>query len=111
MLAYRLMDISCSYLIHNNKLPLRMNSLTRNIDSMYSESAVFGIQRLKSGIVKQISHEFRTPLTSIIGFAEMLEEDIQIDENQRMEFASYIRNEGLIRKSRKQKAESRKQKA
>ena len=89
------MDISCSYLIHNNKLPLRMNSLTRSIDSMYGESAVFGIQRLKSGIVKQISHEFRTPLTSIIGFAEMLEEDIQIDENQRMEFASYIRNEGL----------------
>jgi len=72
-----------------------MKSLTRSIDRMYSESTVFGIQRLKSQIVKQISHEFRTPLTSIIGFAEMLEEDVQIDENQRMEFASYIRNEGL----------------
>ena len=62
---------------------------------MYNEPAVFGTQKLKSKIVKQISHEFCTPLTSIIGFAEMLEEDIQIDENQRIEYASYIRNEGL----------------
>ncbi len=95
MLAYRLIDIHCPYLTYHNKLPLIMKSLTRGVNSMYSESAVFGTQKLKSKIVKQISHEFRTPLTSIIGFAEMLEEDIQINENQRIEYASYIRNEGL----------------
>jgi signal transduction histidine kinase len=95
MLAYRLNDILCSYLIHHNKLPLRMKSLTKSVESTYDESAIFGIQRLKSRIVNQISHDFRTPLTSIIGFAEMLGEDVQIDENQRMEYASYIRNEGL----------------
>ena len=95
MLAYRLTDISCPYIINYKRLPLRMKSLTRSVDSTYNESAVFGIQRLKSRIVKQISHEFRTPLTSIIGFAEILEEDIQIDENQRIEYASYIRSEGL----------------
>jgi two-component system phosphate regulon sensor histidine kinase PhoR len=50
---------------------------------------------LKSRIVKQISHEFRTPLTSIIGFAEILEDGNHIDEHQRIEYASYIRNEGL----------------
>ena len=72
-----------------------MKSLTKSVEHMYDESAVFGIQRLKSRIVKQISHEFRTPLTSIIGFAEMLEEDVHIGENQRIEYASYIRNEGL----------------
>ncbi len=95
MLAYRLIDIHCPYLTYHNKLPLIMKSLTRGVNSMYSEPAVFGTQKLKSKIVKQISHEFRTPLTSIIGFAEMLEEDIQINENQRIEYASYIRNEGL----------------
>jgi len=72
-----------------------MKSFTKSIEKTYEESAVFGVQRLKSRIVEQISHEFRTPLTCIIGFAEMLEYDILIDEKQRMEYASYIRNEGL----------------
>ena len=72
-----------------------MKALTNSVERMYDESAVFGIQRLKSRILKQISHEFRTPLTSIIGFAEVLEENVQIDEKERIEYASYIRNEGL----------------
>jgi signal transduction histidine kinase len=71
--------------------PITTNSFERQFD----ESAVLGIQRLKSRIVKQISHEFRTPLTSIIGFAEILEDGNHIDETQRMEYAGYIRNEGL----------------
>jgi two-component system sensor histidine kinase ResE len=56
---------------------------------------MFGIQRIKSRIVEQISHEFRTPLTSIIGFAEILKDEIPIDEQQRIEYASYIQCEGL----------------
>jgi signal transduction histidine kinase len=72
-----------------------MKSLPNSVERTYDEPALFGIHRLKSRIVNQISHEFRTPLTSIIGFAEVLEEDVQIDEKQRMEYASYIRNEGL----------------
>lgn len=69
--------------------------MTKDIANSSIESTLFGIQRLKSRIVTQISHEFRTPLTSIIGFAAMLEEDEQIDEGQRIEYAHYIRNEGL----------------
>ena len=72
-----------------------MKSISNSVEKIYDESAHFGIQRLKSRIVNQISHEFRTPLTSIVGFAEMLEENVQIDEKQRREYASYIRNEGL----------------
>ncbi len=69
--------------------------MTNIIENTFDESAIFGVQRLKSRIVKQISHEFRTPLTSILGFAEILEEDIPIDEKERAEYAGYIRNEGL----------------
>jgi len=59
------------------------------------EMDLHGIQQLKSQIVTQISHEFRTPLTSIIGFAAMLEENKRIDDKQRAECAHFIRNEGL----------------
>jgi signal transduction histidine kinase len=93
MLAYRLIDIKCSYLIDQKKMPTI--SLPKNIECTYDESALFGIQRLKSRIVNQISHEFRTPLTSIIGFAEVLKDEVQIDERQRIEYASYIQSEGL----------------
>jgi two-component system, OmpR family, phosphate regulon sensor histidine kinase PhoR len=72
-----------------------MKPFTNSLERTYDESALYGIHRLKSQIVKQISHEFRTPLTSIIGFAEILEDDSHIAEDQRIEFASYIRNEGL----------------
>jgi signal transduction histidine kinase len=76
-------------------MPFKMESMTNSVESTVDESAHFEIQRLKSRIVNQITHEFRTPLTSIIGFAEMLGEDNQVDEHQRVEYASYIRNEGL----------------
>jgi signal transduction histidine kinase len=95
MVAYRLSTLQRSYFIHYQRMCLRVNSMTTNTQSMYDESTPFGIQRLKSQIVKQISHEFRTPLTSILGFAEILEEDIRIDEKDRAEYAGYIRNEGL----------------
>jgi signal transduction histidine kinase len=95
MLAYRLIDVRCSLLNIRQKMPFKMESMTNNVESTVAESAHFEIQRLKSRIVNQITHEFRTPLTSIIGFAEMLGEDIPIDEHQRIEYAGYIRNEGL----------------
>ena len=84
-----------AHLTNKKRKSLEMNPMTNSFDKTYDDSAVFGVQRLKSKIVKQISHEFRTPLTSIIGFAEILEDDIQIAEIQRIEYASYIRNEGL----------------
>jgi signal transduction histidine kinase len=95
MLAYRLKDKKRYYLFHLKKSYLMMKPFTNSLEIQYDESAFFGIQKLKSRIVKQISHEFRTPLTSIIGFAEILEDGYHIDEHQRIEYASYIRNEGL----------------
>jgi len=64
-------------------------------DNNYAEPSPFIIQMLKSRIVTQISHEFRTPLTSIVGFAEMLAESEGIDDHRRVEYARYIMNEGL----------------
>jgi signal transduction histidine kinase len=69
--------------------------MSRDAENNTVEMDLYGIQQLKSQIVTQISHEFRTPLTSIIGFAAMLEENKRIDEKQRTECAHFIRNEGL----------------
>ena len=70
-----------------------MKSNTESLDKTCNE-AVFCTQKLKSQIVEQISFEFSTPLTSIIGFAEILRDEVQIDEHRRMEYASYIQSEG-----------------
>jgi signal transduction histidine kinase len=72
-----------------------MKSLTNSVESTCDEPDLFGVRRLKSQIVMQISHEFCTRLNSIIGLAEILKEDARIDEKHRIEYASYIRNEGL----------------
>lgn len=37
----------------------------------------------KSNFISRMSHEFRTPLTGILGYAEMLEEDSNLSQQQR----------------------------
>jgi PAS domain S-box-containing protein len=45
--------------------------------------------RLKSHILQNISHEFRTPLSSILGFAQVIQQDSPVD-SQTAEFAQII---------------------
>lgn len=47
----------------------------------------------KEIIISNLSHEFRTPLTSIIGFTETIKSDPYIDLNTRNEFLSIILEE------------------
>ena len=93
-LAYRLPQIYCNDLF-DLKLSLRQDTMNNDVETSTIEMDLHGIQQLKSQIVTQISHEFRTPLTSIIGFAAMLEENKRINEKQRAECAHFIRSEGL----------------
>ena len=93
-LAYRLPQIYYHDVI-DLKMSLRQDKMNNDTETSTVEMDLHGIQQLKSQIVTQISHEFRTPLTSIIGFAAMLEENKRIDDKQRAECAHFIRNEGL----------------
>lgn len=52
------------------------------------------MDKLKSNIISVVSHEFRTPLTSIIGFSELLLTRDQSAEERRS-CAEHIYNEGL----------------
>jgi signal transduction histidine kinase len=49
------------------------------------------IARLKSSLLSNLSHEIRTPISSIIGFAEILQ-DLLVDEHR--EFAELIEQSG-----------------
>ena len=71
------------------------NDQTNDIERAYIESTLLGIQELKKNLVTQIAHNFRTPLTSVIGFAEMLLEDRPLKDEQRVEYARFIRYEGI----------------
>ena len=48
--------------------------------------------RLKDALLTNVSHELRTPLTSVLGFTQLLVEEI--DDPQHREFLGYIRESG-----------------
>jgi PAS domain S-box-containing protein len=52
------------------------------------------VEQVKSDFVAAVSHQLRTPLTSIYGFAEtLLRQDVLFDEDERRTFLSYIASE------------------
>lgn len=72
--------------------------LSRDFDAM-ADKLQENISRLESDIENQESfmgafaHELKTPMTSIIGFADLLRQG-NLDENTRMMAAEYIHSEG-----------------
>jgi signal transduction histidine kinase len=70
-------------------------SEARDSEGAYIDSTLLDIQELKNNLVSQIAHNFRTPLTSVLGFAEMLMDDRPLTDEQRVEYARFIQYEGI----------------
>ena len=65
---------------------LRIRTLKESKDTAESLSA------LRMNIIQSISHEFRTPLTSILGFSEMLQ--LELESSHLKEYAEIIKTSG-----------------
>ncbi len=66
------------------------NSLIKNFNKMAQELS--GIETLRGDFISNVSHEFKTPLASIQGFAKLLQDDT-ISEEERNEYTQIIINE------------------
>ena len=83
----------------NTNLANRLTEAERLIDIEKSRSDLYkdvlaDLNRLRNDFVSNLSHEFRTPLASIIGFAETLLNDKDMPEEMRREFSDIILQEG-----------------
>ena len=61
------------------------NRMVRELSSM---------EHMRKGFTASVSHEFKTPLSSIVGFAEILMED-GIEEKERKEYLALVHEEAL----------------
>jgi signal transduction histidine kinase len=76
---------------HNKNLEETVRQRTKKLREAIEELKT--LDAMKDGFLSSISHEFRTPITSIRAFAEILTEDAEVDSSTRQEFAGIILKE------------------
>ena len=69
------------------KHPKEFQDLSESFNQMTEELA--GIEMLRSDFINNFSHEFRTPIMSVLGFAQLLKKD-GLSEKERKEYLDII---------------------
>lgn len=69
-----------------------MNELTTSFNTMAQE--LENTELLRNGFINDFSHEFKTPIVSIMGFANLLEKG-NLTEEQRQQYVRAIREESI----------------
>lgn len=65
----------------------------RAVDELTETRAAQENERLRSALLDSVTHEFRTPLTSIMASVSGLISDIQLDQEQRKELLTIVQEE------------------
>lgn len=96
---------TCSVIISNiikdielsEIIKLQVNALQESIETAAKQNKkIIAADRIKDNFIANVSHELRSPLNSIIGFSELLQEQFigKLNEKQ-LEYVSDIRIAGL----------------
>lgn len=76
---------------HNRTLEKKVDERTEELSRAYCELQT--LDKIKDSILSNVSHEMRTPLTSIVAAIEILSDFTEQDEVARKEFLDIINNE------------------
>ena len=74
-------------------LSIRSLGESRILVRLIDKSAAAAAERMRVDFVANASHELRTPLTAIVGYAETLADDEDLDVETRVKFGRTIRSE------------------
>jgi len=72
---------------HVNLVPMRINGIVTGCIAVYHDiTELKQLEQVRKDFVANVSHEFRTPLTAIIGYTETLHDEICKDNKQARQF-------------------------
>ncbi len=91
-----ILDEASQVRAYTRELEQKSLELTRATTELREANArLQQLDRMKDDFISTVTHELRTPLTSIRAFSEMLQEDPQIDLDQRVRFLGIIVSEAV----------------
>lgn len=76
--------------IFSKRAAIELERISQSEEIKYAYNYVSEINKLKSVILGNLTHELKTPLNGILGFANILDDSLSIPEN--LEMIKYIKN-------------------
>ncbi len=90
----RILDETSQLRAHSLELEEKSDSLERaTAELRAANEQLKSLDRLKDDFMSSVTHELRTPLTSIRALAELMRDDVDMDQAQRQQFIAIIVSE------------------